>query len=186
MTPPELGGPAEGEPAGADPYVNPATGVLRNRLGLTDPDRLEDAEADFSAVRLAGLGRRPLPGNYDLAHLQRFHERIFGDVYPWAGELRTVVISKGGTFCLPQHLETFAVEHPRLTGMTSTELDQLATVLQAVDEAVAVPPTFRSRCAVAGGRSGRCGRGNPRDAGRQCSPRSRGWSRRVRTRRQFR
>ncbi len=72
MTPPELGGPAEGELGGADPYVDPATGVLRNRLGLTDPDRLEDAEADFSAVRLAGLGRRPLPGNYDLAHLQRF------------------------------------------------------------------------------------------------------------------
>jgi len=110
MTPPELGCPADGEPAGADPYVNPATGVLRNRLGLTDPEQLEDAEADFSAVRLAGLGRRPLSGNYDLAHLQRFHDRIFGDVYPWAGELRTVVISKGGTFCLPQHLETVAVE----------------------------------------------------------------------------
>ncbi len=75
MTPPELGGPASGEPAGADPYVDPATGVLRNRLGLTDPDHLEDAEADFCAVRLAGLGRRPLPGDYDLAHLARAHLR---------------------------------------------------------------------------------------------------------------
>ncbi|MGH3436017.1 MAG: Fic/DOC family protein [Sciscionella sp.] len=68
------------------------------------------AEADLSAVRLAGLQQRPLPGNYDLAHLQRFHERIFGDVYPWAGELRTVGIAKGGMFCLPQHIESFAAE----------------------------------------------------------------------------
>lgn len=96
--------------AAPDPYVDPDTGVLRNRLGISDPDELEVAEADFSAVRLAGLQQRTLPGDYDLAHLQRFHERIFGDVYPWAGELRTVRIAKAGVFCLPQHLESFATE----------------------------------------------------------------------------
>lgn len=82
--------------------------MLHNRLGITDPHELEVAEADFSALRLAGLGQRPLPGDYDLAHLQRFHERIFGDVYPWAGQLRTVVIARGGMFCLPQHIESYA------------------------------------------------------------------------------
>jgi len=61
-------------------------------------------------VRLAQLRRREAPGVYDLAHLQGFHRRIFGDVYPWAGELRTVSIAKGDPFCLPQHLESFASE----------------------------------------------------------------------------
>jgi cell filamentation protein len=93
-------GPAGASP-GPDPYRDAGSGVLRNRLGITDPNELEVAEADFSAVRLAGLQQRPLPGDYDLAHMQRFHERIFGDVYPWAGQLRTVVIAKGGTFCVP-------------------------------------------------------------------------------------
>lgn len=96
--------------ASSDPYVDPTTGVLRNRLGISDSVELEAAEADFSAARLAGLQLQRLPGDYDLAHLQRFHERILGDVYPWAGELRTVGIAKGGVFCLPQHLESFATD----------------------------------------------------------------------------
>lgn len=107
MTPPD---PTGGGRSGSDPYIDPETGVLRNRLGISDPDQLEAAESDFTAVRLAGLVRRSLPGDYDLAHLQRFHERIFRDVYPWAGQLRTVVISKGATFCLPQHIESFAAD----------------------------------------------------------------------------
>ncbi len=101
MTPPGTpDDPAGGSP-GPDPYVDPVSGVLRNRLGITEAEELGVAEADLSAVRLAGLRQRPLPGDYDLGHLRRFHERIFGDVYPWAGELRTVVIAKGGMFCLP-------------------------------------------------------------------------------------
>ncbi|HJT03824.1 MAG TPA: hypothetical protein VJ757_09375 [Pseudonocardiaceae bacterium] len=63
----------------------PGPGLLRNRLGTSDPDQLKAAETDFTAVRLAGLLQRPLPGNYDLAHLRRFRKRIFGDVYPRPG-----------------------------------------------------------------------------------------------------
>jgi cell filamentation protein len=94
--------------AGTDPYRDPETGVLRNLLGITDPAVLERADADFSALRLAQLHRRKLPGDYDLAHLCGFHRLLFGDVYPWAGQLRTVAIAKGDPFCLPQHIETFA------------------------------------------------------------------------------
>lgn len=91
-----------------DPYRDPETRVLRNLLGITDPAVLEQADADFSAVRLAQLHRRELPGDYDLAHLRSFHRVVFGDLYPWAGELRTVAIAKGDPFCLPRHIESFA------------------------------------------------------------------------------
>src|SRR5262249_12963421 len=48
---------------------------------------------------------------YDLAHLRAFHRHIFGDVYDWAGELRTVRIGKGGAlFCPPDELLTTADE----------------------------------------------------------------------------
>jgi fido (protein-threonine AMPylation protein) len=78
-----------------DPYLDPASGVLRNLLGNTDAAELARAEAALSALRLIDLERRRLPGQYDLAHLQAFHRRILGDVYAWAGQLGTVSIAKG-------------------------------------------------------------------------------------------
>jgi cell filamentation protein len=93
-----------------DPYLDPASGVLRNLLGITDAAELARAEAALSASRLIDLERRRLPGGYDLAHLQAFHRYILGDVYAWAGQLRTVSIAKGSVFCLPQHLESYAAD----------------------------------------------------------------------------
>ena len=85
--------------AAGDPYLDPASGVLRNLLGITDAAELARAEAALSASRLIDLERRRLPGRYDLAHLQAFHRYILGDVYGWAGQLRTVSIAKGSVFC---------------------------------------------------------------------------------------
>lgn len=96
--------------AAGDPYLDPASGVLRNLLGITDAAELARAEAALSASRLIDLERRRLPGRYDLAHLQAFHRYILGDVYDWAGQLRTVSIAKGSVFCLPQHLESYAAD----------------------------------------------------------------------------
>ena len=93
-----------------DPYLDPASGVLRNLLGITHAAELGRAEAALSASRLIDLERRRQPGGYDLAHLQAFHRYILGDVYAWAGQLRTVSIAKGSVFCLPQHLESYAAD----------------------------------------------------------------------------
>jgi len=90
-----------------DPYVYPGTNVLRNRFGIADPEELARRENDAVTARLLELRVRPLPGGYDIAHLRAFHRRIFGDVYPWAGELRTVPIAKADLFALPEHIETY-------------------------------------------------------------------------------
>lgn len=100
--------PPPGPHAETDPYGDPETGLLRTLFGITDLAVLEQADADFSAVRLAQLHRRELPGDYDLAHLRGFHRAIFGDLYRWAGELRTVWIAKVDPFCMPQHIESSA------------------------------------------------------------------------------
>ncbi|GAB2893382.1 Fic/DOC family protein [Streptomyces mayteni] len=92
-----------------DPYLLPS-GALRNRLDITDAVALSEAEADISRARLAILSSRPLPGTYDLAHLQRFHATIFGDVYPWAGELRTIDITKWTPFCPARNIRAYADE----------------------------------------------------------------------------
>ncbi len=90
-----------------DPYVYPGTNVLRNRYDLRNAEELSRLEADLTTRRLAELAAHPLPGSYDLTHLQAFHRRIFGDVYEWAGEIRTVTIAKGDLFALPQHIEPY-------------------------------------------------------------------------------
>ena len=38
----------------------------------------------------------PPSGKFDTAHLKAIHRYIFQDVFDWAGQLRTVDISKGG------------------------------------------------------------------------------------------
>ena len=91
-----------------DPYVDPATGVLRNLLGINDPDLLKEIEAGVSAGAINALGVERLPGSYDLEHLRAFHRRIFGRLYPWAGEIRTVAIAKPDMFCLPQFIKPYA------------------------------------------------------------------------------
>jgi cell filamentation protein len=80
----------------SDPYLDPATGVLKNRLGIADHNTLEQAEADIVAARSYEISRTPLEGRFDLPHLQAIHNHLFGDLYEWAGELRTIDISKGG------------------------------------------------------------------------------------------
>jgi cell filamentation protein len=92
-----------------DPYVYPGTHVLRNNLGLRDPQELSQAEANIVGLALAALAEQPLPGTYDLAHWQAFHRRIFGTLYPWAGELRTVQIAKPNAFyARPEHVAGYA------------------------------------------------------------------------------
>jgi cell filamentation protein len=88
-----------------DPYVYPGTDILRNRFGIHEAAELGAREAALSSIRIAQLERRFIPGDYGLAHLKATHGYIFGEVYPWSGELRTVRIAKGGDlFALPEHI----------------------------------------------------------------------------------
>lgn len=90
------------------PYSQP-NGLLYNKLYLSDSQELAKAEADFTRLRMVQLEKQPIEGRFDLAHLQAIHRHIFQDVYSWAGELRTVNISKGDSvFAFAQHLESSA------------------------------------------------------------------------------
>lgn len=82
---------------GSDSYTYPDSDVLKNKGNLTDQDALEAFEADATAIRLLEISQHPIQGKFDLAHLQGIHFHIFQDVYDWAGQLRTVDISKGSS-----------------------------------------------------------------------------------------
>jgi cell filamentation protein, protein adenylyltransferase len=93
-----------------DPYTDPVTGVLRNKLGLRTTEELQAAEREITHAALIFLKESPVPPSYDLRHMCAIHRRIFGDIYDWAGRLRTVAIAKGSWFCLPQYIESSAAE----------------------------------------------------------------------------
>jgi cell filamentation protein len=84
--------------ANLDHYLDPDTGVFKNRLGIRDEATLETAEADYVAARSYELAQNPINGKFDLAHMQTIHRHLFGDVYDWAGTLRDVDISKGQSY----------------------------------------------------------------------------------------
>jgi len=75
--------------------------VLRNRLDIRDAQALDAAERQFVAQRLL----EPMPtGDFDLVHLKVIHGHLFQDVYAWAGKVRTVEISTGGSRFQPRRL----------------------------------------------------------------------------------
>ena len=80
-------------------YCYPDSDVLINKLGITNSDRLHDAERKLTMLRLMELLQRPIKGNFDFDHLKAIHRYIFQDVYEWAGQVRTVDIAKGNMFC---------------------------------------------------------------------------------------
>jgi cell filamentation protein, protein adenylyltransferase len=95
--------------SGDDPYLDPVSGVLKNRLGITDETTLEKSEAAHVAIRSFELLQKPLKGRFDLEHLQAIHRYLFQDIYEWAGEPRTIDISKGGhMFAHHTHIQSAA------------------------------------------------------------------------------
>jgi len=113
---------------GQDPYCYPGSSVLRNRLDLHDEARLHQAERELSEIAVGNLPLFPPP--YDLDRLQHIHRTLFGDLYDWAGELRSVNIQKGDTlFCTPERIPPEAAKIIRrmqeanwYVGVSQTEL----------------------------------------------------------------
>jgi cell filamentation protein len=86
-----------------DPYTYKNSMVLVNKLDLREQAALDAFEVEISNAR----ADEPLPdGTLDFAHYKAMHHHLFQDVYQWAGEIRTVRISKGGNpFCFPENIE---------------------------------------------------------------------------------
>ncbi|WP_083464265.1 Fic family protein [Phaeobacter sp. 11ANDIMAR09] len=73
--------------------------VLRNKFDISDQEGLDTVERELSTSRI----RQGCPeGDFDLKHLQSIHHHLFQDTYEWAGEVRTLEISKGGSQFMPR------------------------------------------------------------------------------------
>lgn len=123
----------------SDPYLDESSGVLRNLAGIADLEELTQFEAHAVAVRSKQIrvGRSGLNSTWDVAHWKAIHRHLFQDVYEWAGEFRTVEITKGArTFFPSDRLDTateYVAEQLRaVVSLDSPPVEQLAERLAVV------------------------------------------------------
>jgi cell filamentation protein len=76
-------------------YTDPKTGVLRNLADINDSDGLLFFESAAVIKRSKELETKPIT-TQNAETLLNIHRYLFQDVYHWAGQKRTVEISKQG------------------------------------------------------------------------------------------
>ncbi|MGS1119365.1 Fic/DOC family protein [Rhodanobacter sp. UC4436_H3] len=110
--------------------------VLRNKLGVTDPDEMDEVELQllgqiYRAVLLEALPDRRLY----VADLKTWHRRRLGNVYDWAGMERSVNMGKGdfhfaAATQVPRLLTVF--EHDCLARFTPCHDIDDASLIEAI------------------------------------------------------
>lgn len=82
-------------PTSTDCYEG--TTCLINKLDIRDEEQLSSVEADTTFAKASTLEQQPIEGNFDFTHYKAIHRFLFEDLYEWAGQIRTIDISKKGT-----------------------------------------------------------------------------------------
>lgn len=78
----------------------PGTTVLVNRFGLRTQGELDAVEAALVTAKATQWEDMPQCSTFDFEHYKLIHKYLFGELYDWAGEVRTINIAKKGTqFC---------------------------------------------------------------------------------------
>lgn len=87
------------------------TTCLINKFGITDETKLSEVEADITFAKASKLEENPIDGKFDIEHFKAIHRYLFEDLYDWAGQFRTINISKKGTkFVKTDELENLCVK----------------------------------------------------------------------------
>jgi cell filamentation protein len=122
-------------------YTDPQTGVLRNKNGIQDKNVLVAFESFKVTERLERLKARPLKVK-DSSTLFAIHRHLFQDVYEWAGQRRTVEISKGGKPFFPtshfdnalRHIDSLVAEYKAIAPADKPFIaKKLAEILDTVN-----------------------------------------------------
>lgn len=73
------------------------TTCLINKFNIKDENILMDLETTITFSKITQYILNPLFTSFDVNHYKAIHGFLFGDIYTWAGNYRTVDMSKKGT-----------------------------------------------------------------------------------------
>lgn len=95
---------------GDDFYCYPGSSVLMNLLDIRSYEELQRVELDISYPRMTYLAANPIKGVLNLKYLQKIHKFIFGDIYGWAGHIRSgkFLTKSDAIFCVADMIPTYA------------------------------------------------------------------------------
>ena len=122
-------------------YTDPKTGVLRNLANVTDFNTLLLVESGTVTKRIAELQATPIKIK-NASTLLDIHKHLFQDIYSWAGNIRTVEISKGGKPFFPlshfrnafMHIDTLITEYRKTDKKDKPQLaHKLAEILDNIN-----------------------------------------------------
>jgi cell filamentation protein len=122
-------------------YTDPRTGVLRNLANIHDGNALLFAESNAVAKRLKELTDAPIKIT-NVSSLFEIHRRLFQDLYAWAGQPRTVEISKDGKQFFPtfrfetalRYVDNLITEYKHLEHTPKQGIaDKLAELLDTIN-----------------------------------------------------
>lgn len=95
------------DPISANCY--PGTSILINKFDIRDEQKLNEVESVLVSVRNTEWIHAPRQSSFDFEHYKAIHQYLFSDLYDWAGQVRTIDISKKGTqFCPAERIKTQA------------------------------------------------------------------------------
>ena len=86
----------------------PRTKSLVNYFGIKERSRLREVEMKISNIRTAELLTEPALQAFDFSYLKQIHKTLFGDIYPSAGQIRTILAARRTEFCSPEFIESTA------------------------------------------------------------------------------
>jgi cell filamentation protein len=128
-------------PFANDPYCYPGTDVLINLENIRDQATLNQFEAQTASIGIGSLAIHPIEGPFNSKRLKETHRRIFGNVYPWAGEFRH------GIGIMTKHRSGFAVAYGPSENVPSA-LEETFAKLKAEGELKGLDPArFAARLA---------------------------------------
>lgn len=76
-----------------DPYLYDDADILKNRANIKDAELLRKAEADITNLAMTALYTQQYD-KFNTDTLCDIHRTIFGQIYDWAGEFRTIQMVK--------------------------------------------------------------------------------------------
>ncbi|KFK96741.1 MULTISPECIES: Fic family protein [unclassified Serratia (in: enterobacteria)] len=113
--------------------------VLANRLGISNPDEIDGAELVLLEKLYQAVFEEQFPqGPITVSMIKGWHRRWLANIYEWAGQERTVNISKGGFMFapsaqLPKLLNGFETKHlvryTPCSGMNKEEVIEAIAIL---------------------------------------------------------
>lgn len=122
-------------------YIDPKSGLLKNLQDITEYEVLLFVESSAVTKRLQELFENPIKIK-GVESLLSIHKYLFQDIYAWAGQKRTVEISKDGKQFFPtthfdnalRYIDQLILEYNEISSQNRIQVsEKLAEILDNVN-----------------------------------------------------